>query len=192
MFSDYVGDWHQLAHASSQAGNAAPVSAQEAEAVIQQANQRFFENAYLDLVTKLDTDNGTGKTLLDDSLVVWTQESCHLTHYSFSIPVITAGSAGGALRTGSYIDYRNMKIDEEREVGQHYNPGLIWNRWMGVELEAMGVPRAEFETKEYQPFRPAGTGTGGYGFFDYDPNHSLHYVDAAKVLGEVPPYLRPV
>jgi hypothetical protein len=80
---------------------------------------------------------------------------------------------------------------------QHFNPGLIWNQWMGVKLQAMGVARSEYEIPTFQPGRPAGAGTGGYGWFDDSPNLSYDvqkpgdYTSAYPVLGEIPPYLSP-
>ena len=58
----------------------------------------------------------SGGTLLDHSLVAWGQESGNVTHFAFSMPVITAGAAGGAIKTGSYCDYRNLEPTFERRL----------------------------------------------------------------------------
>jgi hypothetical protein len=193
LFSDFVGDWHQVAHTAS-GGRSINDAVREAQNWMVHAQQSFFEFAFLDLVNKLNVDNGNGKTLLDDTLVSWTQESCHVTHFSHSVPIVTAGGAGGALRTGSYIDYRNLEIEKKVESEQLYNPGLLYNQWLGVELQAMGVPREEFEIPEFHGNRPSGAGTGGYGTFfleDTDDRHRAeHYRPAlGSVLSEIPPFL---
>ena len=187
LFSNYAGDWHQsICHPASQNGDAA------AEATLHQSYQVFFEKAFLDLVTKLGASNGAGGTLLDDSLVMWTQESCHKTHDTYSVPVITAGGAGGALKTGSYIDYRNMAVGNSGLEGG-YNPGLLWNQWLGAVLQAVGVPRSEYETAKYQPSRPSGAGTAGFGWWKYyeDGSNVADYQSAIATLGEIPVYLKP-
>ena len=64
------------------------------------AHQLTFEKVFLDLCSKLDIDDGsgTGKTYLDNSLVVWTQESGEYTHAGQGMPIISAGSAAGQIR----------------------------------------------------------------------------------------------
>ena len=194
-FTEFANDWHGQAHLSTEAasGTSGP-----AENNIVRGNQGFFELAFLDLVAKLDTDDGSGSghTILDDALVAWTQECSSLTHAQASIPIIMAGGAGGALRTGSYIDYRNRSKVIPLDQKQSYSPGLVWNQWLGSALQAMGVPRAEYEIPLYQPSRPAGVGTGGYGWFDDvtdggDPGQAGDHNSAFAVLGEIPAYLAP-
>jgi hypothetical protein len=203
-FSDYLGgyqgttDFHSLIHLTSQTGDAG-ISAMS-QMQVYPAWQRYFENVFLDLISKLDTDNGMGGSLLDDCLVVWEQECGHITHNQASIPVITGGGAGGAIKTGSYIDYSNPMLTRMYMGGakQRFNPGLVWNQWMGVKLQAMGIQRSEYELPVFQPSRPAGVGTGGYGWFDDAQNISYivqktgDYNTAFPVLGEIPPYLSPM
>ena len=201
LFTDYKGgyqgttDFHGLIHLSSQTGDAA--IAKMAQAQISAAWQRYFENVFLDLITKLDVDDGTGQSILDNSLVVWEQECASITHTGMCLPVIAAGGAGGTLKTGSFIDYRNAMVSRPFAGGamQVFSPGLVWNQWMGVKLQAMGIPRSEYEIPSLQPSRPAGAGTGGYGWFDDSPATATtqklgDYTTAFPVLGEIPPYLR--
>lgn len=177
-FSEFTGDWHQdIAHKAH-----LPDAAQQA--VIAAAHQRFFANVYLDLVKKLDIDDGTGKTLLDRSLVVWTQESGAYTHESQSIPVITAGSAGGFLRTGNYCDYRAMSrvFDEGGFQGavEKTHAGICYNQYLGTCLQAMGVPRSEYERD----------GVGGYGVKYVGEGRAKFYPDSIfSVMSEPLPFL---
>jgi hypothetical protein len=134
-FSAYAGDWHQeIAHQ-----NQKPESQKELVA----AGQTFFEGVFLDLVSKLDIEEGdTGKTYLDNSLVMWSQESGALTHEPISLPIVTAGSAAGYFSTGNYVDYRNRT---SRELNTPRLPGILYNQYLANVLEAMGVPASEFE-----------------------------------------------
>ena len=54
----------------------------------------------LDVPDPLDT---TGKTVLDNSCVVWLSE-CNPGHDSTDVPCFFVGGAGGALRTGTFVD----------------------------------------------------------------------------------------
>jgi hypothetical protein len=201
-FTDYVGgykgttDFHSLIHLTSQTNDA--TSAQYSQTQVWQAWQRYFELAFLDLVKKLEVvDDGMGGSLLDSALIVWEQECCAITHSQFSMPIVTVGGAGGALRTGSYIDYRNRALSRpiNSAAGQVLNPGLVWNQWMGVKLQAMGVERSEYENDTFMKYRPAGASTGGYGWFDDVPPGGDampgDYNNAFAVLGDIPPYLKP-
>jgi hypothetical protein len=144
-FSSYAGDWHQeIAHQAH-----LPAGAQQR--TLTEAHRRMFDEVFLDLVIKLD-----GAGILDDCLVVWTQESGNYTHDGISIPVVTAGGAGGALNTGRYADFRNLSkvMNNGGFQGsvEKSHAGLLWHQWLGTALQAMGVPKSEYEAD----------GVGGY------------------------------
>ncbi len=144
-----VHDWHHgIAHGHFFNGP---------QSVIARDNQMNFA-VMLDLIFKMDQALVTpDSTLLDNSLVFWSQECGAYTHDSTSLPVVMAGGAGGALKTGMYLDYRNMFAMNQSgvgtEVGDTTHYGIPYNQWLGTCLQAMGVPRSEYE----QP------GIGGYG-----------------------------
>jgi hypothetical protein len=149
-FSSFVGDWHQdVAHQAN-------VSADQHE-IIFQAHQRFFEDVYLDLISKLDAlEDASGGSVLDHTLVQWTQESGCVTHNPIEMGVVTAGSADGFFTTGNYCDYRNLqkpasKVDGSNLVDSHL--GLVYNQWLGNALQSMGLSPSDYETDGY----------GGYG-----------------------------
>ena len=178
IFSSYVGDWHQdIAHQAH-----LPDGAAQAEIVA--ANQLTFEDVFLDLITKLDIDEGDGTTILDNTLVQWTQESGPTTHESIDTTIVTAGSAGGAIRTGQYIDYRDMN----KEFGDPYEgtpvrlySGLLHQQYLGNVLRAMGLPPAEYEI---QP-------GGGYpDLFIGEGRESFYPNAVTDVRGEWLPWLR--
>jgi len=143
-FSDYVGDWHDLAHSSEAARTAKFVK----------ANQNFFSGVFAEFARKLDAISmGDGTTLLDASLISWAHESGSVSHNGTGLPLITFGSARGFLKTGQYLDLRNLnKQLPKATVGTEDGPstaeaswhGLAWHQWLGTALQAMGVPKTEY------------------------------------------------
>lgn len=177
-FSDFQGDWHEpIAHQSHALDGVA-------QDTLWRAHQRFFEDVMLDLAHKLDVDEGDGITMLDNTLIAWTQESGLFTHESVSTPVVTFGSAAGVFATGQYLDYRNL-ADEgmygwSGESNQRLNPGLCYNQWLGNVLTAMGVPASEYESGEY----------GGYGEVYIGEGRGQFYPSAVfDAAGDMLPWL---
>jgi hypothetical protein len=172
-FSSFTGDWHQdVAHK-----HALP----EAQKTLVDALRLSFESSILDLASKLDVDEGGGATYLDNSLLQWTQESGQNTHDSPSIPVVTFGSAAGAMKTGMYVDYRNQVPGSRMTFGKLIEyAGLTYNRWLGSVLQLMGVPRAEFEK-----------GAPGYGNPFVGSGYKSKYVaGVVESAGEIAPLLK--
>ncbi|MDP3498902.1 MAG: DUF1552 domain-containing protein [Myxococcales bacterium] len=157
-FSTFSGDWHQsVAHRAEQGSPAGDGQMPaEPQRILTEANQRFFSGVFLDLAAKLEaTADGQGGTLLDHSLLVWSQECGNLTHNTFSVPVITFGGASGYFRTGQYVDYRNRALVPYTDGRLEFeNPGLFMHQWLGMTLRAMGVPHAQWAEPDH----------GGYGY----------------------------
>jgi Protein of unknown function (DUF1552) len=180
-FSSYVGDWHaDVAHHANEPDGVK-------QAVIMAAHQLTFEKVFLDLVNKLNVDDGTGQTYLDNALVVWTQESGEYTHAGQGMPIVTAGGAGGFLSTGNYCDYRNPAlVSDAGEAGNTMVKifgGLLWQQWLGTALQSMGLARADYEKN----------GLGGYpGPVKYvGPSYTKAYPDDVwTAAGDVLPYLK--
>ncbi|MFT3926725.1 MAG: DUF1552 domain-containing protein [Myxococcales bacterium] len=141
-WAEYSGDWHQdIAHQYALPGP---------QAALVDANRTVFDRCFLDLAQRLDVEEDEGSTYLDNTLMAWTMESGPDTHNSLSLPVITLGSASGALRTGLYADYRNRENTSiaHPEWGSYHGearPGLLYNQWLATALQAMGVPPSEYE-----------------------------------------------
>jgi hypothetical protein len=146
LFSAYsAGDWHQdVAHQYDVEADAThPVDKQR---VLADAQQRVFANVVVDLASKLDSVSmGDGTTLLDRTLVTWSQESGNQTHDATTIPVVCFGGAQGFLQTGFHHDYRNLALPLGTAEKYVRYPGLVWNQWLGTILQAMRIPRAEWE-----------------------------------------------
>ncbi|HET9957750.1 MAG TPA: DUF1552 domain-containing protein [Polyangiaceae bacterium] len=164
-FVAYGGDWHQDVAHQWQDG--------EKQKLLVSSYQRFFESVFLDLAAKLDVEEAPGMTYLDNSLLVWTQESGMETHGSVSIPVVTFGSAAGYFKTGQYLDYRRTE-----SVASRYDPGaggeqylgLLYNQWLANVLTAMGAPRPEFERWGHR-----GYGVPYLTVDDWTPPYRQHY-----------------
>jgi Protein of unknown function (DUF1552) len=168
-------EWHGLAHNWFNTGP---------QQLLSNSYRVFFQSVFLDLAQKLDVEESPGVTFLDNTLMAWTQESGMQTHDSVTIPVITAGSAAGFLATGMYCDYRNSQMNfvwAGREGRDPMFHGLTWNRWLGTVLQAMGIPRAEYE-------RP---GVPGYGQPLIGPDHKGKYAGGIiESASEVLPFLK--
>ncbi len=182
-FSNFTGSWHQsVAHQNWQS--------QSAYDTLIESYRQVFRHVFVDLIAKLDVDAGQGRTILDDSLVQWTQECGPESHMSISLPVITAGSAGGFFRTGMFVDYRNMTTPAARlgmnvterigDVPAKY-AGLLYQSWLGTALAAMGIPRADWE-------KP---GVPGYGNNYSNAEYRRRYASGVWERGsEVLPFLQ--
>ena len=169
-FVAYGGDWHQeVAHQWQSA---------DKQALLVQSYQRLFEGIFLDLASKLDVEEAPGMTYLDNSLLVWTQESGMETHGSVSVPVVTFGGAGGYFNTGLFADYRrtdNPASKYDPGAGNAQYMGLLYSQWLATVLEGMGLPPTEFERWGHKgygvPFLTKETWTPGF---------KKHYTDTSS------------
>jgi hypothetical protein len=140
-FVDFTGDWHaDVAHFWLDPGK---------QDLIARSYQRVFADVFLDMAARLDVDDGTGSSYLDGSLLVWSQESGMSTHDPVSIPIVTAGSVGGALRTGQAIDYRRVAHPDSRfqplTAAAETFAGVLYNQFLANVLQAMGMQRTDYE-----------------------------------------------
>lgn len=89
-----------------------------------------------ELMTKMDqVEEANGKTLLDNSIVYYGNCASQGNHGHCDAPVLVGGSAGGRLRTGEYIDYRQRPFvnlpdaytvnDPSLKAGRPYNELLV-------------------------------------------------------------------
>ena len=181
QFSNYAGaSWHQdVAHQAHMPDGLK-------QKIMSDSYQFFFEQVFLDLAIKLDAvSDGAGRTLLDNSLVMWSQESGAYAHNSQSLPIVAAGSAGSYLKTGLYCDYRNL-FEQVNPGGQDgateiTHAGIMQAQWLGTILQAMGLERNEYET----------TPSGGYGIENLKPEWAGHYPAAVMAARkELLPFLK--
>lgn len=159
--------WHQeISHKVDDAGPQASMCA---------SMRRQFADVVVPLAAKLDAvKDANGQSLLDRTLLYWTQEHGTFSHAMESIPVVTFGSAAGAFRTGQHIDYRDMsRLITKGQFGstlvEPVGVGLTWHQMMGTVLRGFGIPHTEWKEPNH----------GGYGF---KPNNQ--YSDRNQYWGQ--------
>lgn len=82
------------------------------------------------------------RTILDNSLVLWTSEFREpANHVSSNAEVLLAGSAGGVLPTGKFIDYNKLKDDP---TGLPYETDESTHNLFVTVLQAMGESDTSF------------------------------------------------
>ena len=134
--------WHNdYAHALDDATKRAGFNA---------AVQLQFEGGMLDIANKLDQiTTADGKTLFDKALIASGFElgsggnPGH--HHNRCIPIVSLGDAGGYLKTGQSLDFRDLN-SFNWSSDPHWYSGLLYTQWMGMVLRAMGVPTSDVNT----------------------------------------------
>jgi hypothetical protein len=136
-------DWHRAAHDWDQ---------QDQRAKVISINEWIAREVFVPLLEKLDVDEGDGSTYLDNSVVLWGNE-LGMNHLNYTVPTLLAGSAGGYLKTGRYIDY----IDWNRSVKFSQHDGMViegvpYNRLLVTLLQAFGLSPSDYETEAGQGY----------------------------------------
>src|SRR5690606_33348119 len=141
--------WHdQIAHRGDISEGQQVPGEELPQTTLADAQQRLFEHVMLDLAMKLDFEESDGVTFLDNSLLMWAQESGTMTHHADSLPLVTLGSAAGYFKAGRYYDYRNLDnsvFATKSGVWGERHPGVLWQQLLANVLMSMNVPREQFE-----------------------------------------------
>ncbi|HYX35359.1 MAG TPA: DUF1552 domain-containing protein [Oligoflexus sp.] len=129
------------------------------------AINRWTAKQVADLLTKLDVveDPETGRTYLDNSIVYWGSESgawgsdptVNNVHTSDDMIVLLAGSAGGRLQTGRYINYQaevKKKFRSDVVATSPLNLGRPINELFITLMLAMGLSPEDWETEGQKGF----------------------------------------
>jgi hypothetical protein len=130
------GTWHGLAH---------DFSNENSRRMLAGINNWIAEELFAKLLTKLDVAENGDQTLLDNSLVYWGNE-LGFNHIAYSVPCLLAGSAGGFIKPGRYLDYIDWdgKAYFSQEDGNVIK-GIPHNRFLVTALQAMGLSPADYE-----------------------------------------------
>jgi hypothetical protein len=181
-FVDFAGDWHtDVAHYYLEP---------DKQDLLARSYQRLFESVFLDMAARLDVEEADGSTYLDNSLLVWTQESGMSTHDSISVPIVTAGSAAGFFRTGLAVDYRRMDNPGSKFqpllAGEVTYAGMLYNQFLATVLRSMGMAPSEFERWGHKgyglPFVEEGQGTNLPVDEHYENSSSRYFQIASDIL----------
>lgn len=156
LLNEDPDQWHVWSHAGYD-NDLDTITDQTAYTSVVEQSRTVMKDMCLDLAQKLDAVEQ-----LDDCLLVCIQEHNKRGHESWNVPAISFGSAGGALKTNLYVDYRNIG-DRDDLVFSRF--GFPMNQLYATILQAMGMPLSEFEALNKNradgsmPFK-AGSGYG--------------------------------
>lgn len=130
------GTWHGLAH---DWGN------ENSRRMLKGINAWVAGEVFAKLLEKLDVTEDGDSTVLDNSLVYWGNE-LGFNHIGYSVPCLLAGSAGGAIRPGRYLDYIDWDSHAffSQEDGNVIR-GIPHNRFLVSVMQAMGLAPADYE-----------------------------------------------
>ena len=136
---DSPGDWHDFAHdAVEEPGDHDHINS---------LNRWVVEKIFARYVQGLDVEEAFGRTYLDNSLVYLSGE-LSMDHYVLGMPTLMAGSAGGKLETGRYVDYTQLDGSYANAGTMPWGvliPGLPHNRLLVTILQAMGLSPNDYE-----------------------------------------------
>jgi hypothetical protein len=181
-FGELCGDdWHQvISHHVPEDGPQRSMNA---------AMRAQFGQVIVPLAAKLDAvKDSSGTSLLDRATILWTHEHGTFSHAPENIPAILIGSAGGVIKTGQHIDYRDMNHpllpgEYGADIPQAVTRiGLTYHQLFGSILQIYGIPKSEWNESNH----------GGYG---YRPpiidSRQNHWGDAVwNAAGDILPYLK--
>jgi hypothetical protein len=167
------GTWHGLAHDWSN---------ENSRRMLAGINAWITEHVFAALLERLDVQEQGDSTLLDNSLVVWGNE-LGFNHIAHSVPMITAGNAGGFLRSGRYLDYIDWDGHSyfSQEDGNVIK-GIPHNRFLVTVLQAMGLSPDDYQ-------RDGQLGYGSTSVNGRDPDLWPTDYDLSQV-GEILPGIR--
>ncbi len=141
--------------------------------------QKWGLDKMLKLAIALDADSdphGSG-SILDNSVIFWTNElgAWTTSHNTLTLPAISFGSCGGALKTGYYMDYRQRPLKMISETYTPYYPGRPYKQILQTIMSAMGVPKSEYiqfgDGNGFGEFNPDSNKQAGM-FADYANEHN--------------------
>ena len=132
---------------------------------------KAYSSYVFDMIEQMDAIvESNGKTMLDNSIVLFTNTGIGDMHVPNDLPILTAGSGNGRFATGNYLDFyrRPDFTSSRRRIGRPYN-NLITDI-----MRAFGLTPDDWETNG------AGNGFGDYRrilephrAFESNRNHSL-------------------
>jgi len=86
-------------------------------------------------------DEGNGKSLLDNMLFFWTNELGEGgKHTYYNVPMVLAGSCGGQLPTGRYIDYLGGRPAGFGNGVAHNQLYVTFLKMFGIDENTFGMP----------------------------------------------------
>jgi hypothetical protein len=171
-------DWHHWSHAGYDNDTDTIPDPISYNSLIND-NRHVMKDICLDLALKLDAIKPDGvHSLLDNSLIMCVQEHSKRGHEAWNVPVITFGSAGGVLKTGQYLDYRNFGSGRDDQI--YTRLGFPINQLWANALQACGVPPSEYEALNSvaDPNFQIGNRLTGYGSSNFCGDNAWYLTDS--------------
>jgi hypothetical protein len=104
QFLNVSGSHHVISHDNSTAAGAA-----------YDTIETWYAQQFAYFLNKLDSYKEGERTLLDNCVVLWTSEiGDGITHDLSTLPCLLAGSAGGRIRAGRFIDFTSNRRDNNQ------------------------------------------------------------------------------
>ena len=102
----------------------------------------WYAQQYAYMLGKMKAiDEGNGKSLLDNMLFFWTNELGEGgKHTYFNVPMVLAGSCGGQLTTGRYIDYLGNADPGFGRGMAHNKLYVTFLKLFGIDESTFGIP----------------------------------------------------
>jgi hypothetical protein len=194
FLTEHISNWHgMVAHTSK--------GVTKAQELAVGYNQGTFEHIMVKLAAKMDeVTMADGSTLLDNSLLMLTNEHGQITHHAgMDYSVVTAGGAGGYFNTGKFVDFTDQtKVLQPYAGAIKYAPGLLpespglyYHQFLANALMSMGIPAEEWEHfTDWTADGPEKSAkTKGYGYHKVSPGLAPHYAEAKLVMGDKLPVI---
>ena len=145
VYSPFLGttfktDHHTLSH-DDQSAPGSPI----------EVIQNWFAKHFAYLLAKLDGMPEGNGTVLDNCAVVWFSEIAQGSHEHYDMPFVIAGGAGGAIRTGRYLNFNPKSKHEVWNPSYARTPpyGRTHNDLYLALMNVMGVPAATFGDPQF-------------------------------------------
>lgn len=158
---------------------------------------KWMAGLFAEFIKKLDAvTESDGRTLLDNTVVLYTSEDATGSHFQMDLPILLAGGKG-KIKTDLYVDYRNLNTPMTQPAmfatgsgglgGKKAYFGRPHNNLLITILKACGLTQADYTVLPGQdgfgPYEPYGHDYGGKGGF-YDK-----YVKTSAARNEALPGL---
>ena len=145
---------HGLSHAVAAEG-----ANREAALADQTLIGRYMVDLVADVLRKLDVEEDpvTGRTFLDNTLVLWTNDMGSFTnHKGGRFPVMMFG-ARDLIRAGQYVDFRSdyERVFDQFPATPSIRPGVFYNRLLETLAQTYGLTPEQYEQ----------TGEPGFGVY---------------------------
>lgn len=136
------------------------------EAVPNQAAMgRYFATQVASLLSALDVEEDplTGRTFLDNTLVLWTNDMGSVSNHSGARMPLAMFGGQGLLKQGQYVDLRSpySRVWTWRDWLPEHSPGLVYNRLLETVAQTFGLTPAQYEQ----------TGEAGFGPYPTPPSY---------------------